>query len=211
MGTDSGTVRASSVGVVLPYAGQGRRTCRFSLSHVLRVIPIVAVASVLSLTVGARPAGGQSVSEPEAKAAFLLNFARFTQWPVEALLPGEPLTICASDRAVADALEVTVRGREAGNRAVAARRIQIDGAYGDCDVLYVTRLDQRRAARLLESVLSAPVLTVSDEAGFARWGGDIELFIENGRMGFLVNRKAAERVGIRLSSRLLGLARLWKD
>jgi hypothetical protein len=175
------------------------------------MIPVVVVAAVLSLTVGARPAAVQSVSEPEAKAAFLLNFARFAQWPAEALLPGEPLTICASDRDVADALEVTARGREAGNRAVAARRIHVDGAYGDCDVLYVTRLGQRRAARLLESVLSAPVLTVSDETGFASWGGDIELFIENGRMGFLVNRKAAERVGVRLSSRLLGLARLWKD
>jgi hypothetical protein len=197
--------------VVLPYAGQGRLTCRLSVSFALRMIPVVAVASVLSLTVGARPTTGQSVTEPAAKAAFLLNFARFTQWPVEALLPGEPLTICASDRDVADALEVTVRGREAGNRAVAARRIHIDGPFGDCDVLYVTRLDKRRAARLLESVLGAPVLTVSDEAGFAGWGGDIELFIEDGRMGFLVNRKAAERVGVRLSSRLLGLARFWKD
>lgn len=197
--------------MVPPSDGPRRLNRRLSASQVFGLSPLIAIGSVLLLTAGMRPADGQTVSEPEAKAAFLLNFARFTQWPVEARPPAGPLTICATDRDVADALNVTVAGREADSRPVAARRVTMDGTFEGCDVLYVTGLDQRRATRLLQSVSTAPVLTVSDESGFASWGGDIELFIEDGRMGFLVNRKAAERVGVRLSSRLLGLARLWKD
>jgi len=52
---------------------------------------------------------------------------------------------------------------------------------------------------------------VSDVTGFARWDGGVEVTLEGGRMGLLVNRTAAERTGLRLSSRLLGVGRLLED
>ena len=39
-------------------------------------------------------------------------------------------------------------------------------------------------------------------------GGIIELFVEDGRMLFAINVDAADRAGVRLSSRLLGLAKV---
>ncbi len=181
------------------------------MSLLVRTLPVGPVAFVVLLTAGGSTITGQSVSEPAATAAFLLNFARFTQWPADTLSPTEPLTICATDRDVAAALGGAVKGRLAGNRPVVARRVQIDEAPGDCDVLYVAGVDQRRARRLFQSLGQRPVLTVSAESGFATWGGCLELFIENGRMGFLINRAAAEPLGLRFSSRLLALARPLKD
>ena len=56
-----------------------------------------------------------------------------------------------------------------------------------------------------------PVLTVGDGKGFSHAGGIIELFVEGGKMRFAINMDAAERAGLHLSSRLLGLAKVVRD
>lgn len=69
--------------------------------------------------------------------------------------------------------------------------------------------DQAGALDDLErTVEDAPVLLVGESEGFAARGGVINLYTEDGRIRFEINRKAAERRGLRLSSRLLRLARL---
>jgi hypothetical protein len=159
----------------------------------------------------ATTASQTALSAPDATAAYLLNFARFTEWPESALPPSAPIVICAADQDVAEALERWVRGRLAQDRVVRARRLRPVDSVAECAVLYVTGADQARTAQLLRVAGSAPILTVGDTPGFARWGGGIELMLEHGRMVFMVNRAAVERTGLRLSSRLLGVARPLKD
>jgi hypothetical protein len=173
------------------------------LGGVLTLLGVVLTSATI--------ASQTALSAPDATAAYLLNFARFTEWPERALPPSAPIVICAADQDVAEALERWVRGRLAQDRLVRARRLRPADSVAECAVLYVTGVDQARTAQLLRVAGSAPILTVSDTAGFARWGGGIELMLEHGRMVFLVNRAAAERTGLRLSSRLLGVARLLKD
>jgi len=72
-------------------------------------------------------------------------------------------------------------------------------------------LDTGKSSALLESVAGKPVLTVSDLDRFAAHGGVADFFVENGTMRFSINLEAAQRNGIRLSSKLLSLARIVKD
>ena len=69
----------------------------------------------------------------------------------------------------------------------------------------------RRSADGLDAIRTLPVLTVSDGKGFASAGGIIELYVEDGRMRFAINVDAAERTRLRISSRLLGLAKVVRD
>ena len=62
-----------------------------------------------------------------------------------------------------------------------------------------------------ETVKGVFVFTVSDAARFAQTGGMVELFVENGRMRFAVNVDALERAHVRLSSRVLALAKIVRD
>ena len=63
----------------------------------------------------------------------------------------------------------------------------------------------------MSGIRTLPVLTVSDGKGFAQAGGIIELYVEGGRMRFAINVDATARSGLRLSSRLLGLAKVIRD
>jgi hypothetical protein len=63
----------------------------------------------------------------------------------------------------------------------------------------------------LDGIKTLPVLSVSDGKGFSQSGGIIELYVEGGRMRFAINVDAAERSGLHLSSRLLGLAKVMRS
>ena len=43
--------------------------------------------------------GSQAVTQPALKAAFLFNFAKFVEWPTDAV-GSSPLTLCVLDDAV---------------------------------------------------------------------------------------------------------------
>jgi hypothetical protein len=174
------------------------------------------MALVFSIVCATVPAAGEGhipqTNDPELKAAFLLNFAKFTVWPPEMLPPDSPLIACVlGGGRVAEALEDLTRGQQVQGREVIVRRIDADGPIRTCHLLYGTALEGPRAAAVVGKVASAPVLTVSDSADFASRGGIANFYVDAGRMRFAVNPEAATRAGLRLSSRLLNLARLVKE
>lgn len=184
----------------------------------MRFLRGASVVGVLVLAATARPgwAQQQSVSEPALKAAFLFNFAKFTEWPADALAPGAPLRLCLTDAAVADALDATVTGRSITGHPVTTSRVSVprsaaDDSLSGCAVAYVTGLDAKKAADVLGSIQTAAVFSVSDFADFAAMGGVANFLVEGDRMRFALNPAAAERVRLRLNSQLLAVARLTKD
>ena len=143
------------------------------------------------------------------KAAFLYNFAKFAEWT--ALPPGAPIVVCVvGDDEVAAALVAIVRGQTIGGRTVDTWRPVEVKTWRSCHVLYTTAAENR-AGGGVSGLRTLPVLTVSDSKGFAQSGGIIELYVEDERLRFAINVDALERSGLRLSSRLLGLAKIVHD
>jgi len=154
----------------------------------------------------------QGTPESALKAAFLYNFVKFAAWPTVAAPPDSALKLCVlGDEAVEIALEQTVKDRQVDGHALAVASVKVEGALGSCHVLYVTGLDRRGSVQLIERVKAAPVFTVSDLDAFAALGGVGQLFVENGKMKFALNPTSAQRAGLRLSSKLLALAKIVKD
>ena len=168
---------------------------------------------MLSTTIGialGSTAAAQGVSASDLKAAFLFNFAKFAEWP--SLAPDAPVTVCVfGDDRVAKSLSENVRGQSVETHLVSVVRLPGDVPTRSCQVLFVTGPDARRSAALVEEAAPAPVLTVSDNTRFAETGGMVELFFESGRMRFAVNVDAVQRSRVRLSSRLLGLAKIVRN
>jgi len=154
----------------------------------------------------------ETVTAPALKAAFLYNFAKFTEWPPEALRSAAPIEICFSgDAQVANALEEVTRGHDVAGHRLVLRRVDPLGTGQTCHMLYVADLTAKTAIQVVERVKGVPVLAVSDFQGFASIGGNTEFFVEGGRMRFAVNLEATQRSGLRLSSKLLTLAKTVED
>jgi hypothetical protein len=171
----------------------------------VRAAIAIAVVAALSAAPAAQP-----VAAPALKAAFLYNFVKFAEWP--GLAAAAPIAACVvGDEGIADALAETVRGRNIDGHGLEVSRPESGAAWRLCHLLFIADAQSAQFARGKASIGGVPVLTVSDGKDFSRSGGMIELYLEGGQIRFAINVDAAERSGLRLSSRLLGLARIVRD
>jgi hypothetical protein len=152
----------------------------------------------------------QASDEAHVKAVFLSNFAKFVEWPQQTFKSSEdPLTICIfGPSAVEPALREIASRKADGERRLAVIRLA-EGTTA-CQILFVSAIATRRAQAVLDQVRSRSILTVGESAGFAAGGGIINFTIEDGRVRFEINLKAAERAHVQVSSRLLSLAQIVK-
>jgi hypothetical protein len=169
----------------------------------VRTAILVAVALLVC-----RSGVAQEPLEIEVKAAFIYNFTKFIDWPAGTPAGQEPFRLCVvSDEALQRSIQKTIAGETINGRPFASVVPRTAEEARKCQVLFVSRQDEVQATRMLSAVKDLPVLTVSDRAEFARRGGGIELVREDNRIRFDVNVPGAERGGIKLSSRLLRVAR----
>jgi hypothetical protein len=176
------------------------------LRRSLLLLLLLALPAVLA---GAQEASSPAPLEYEIKAAFLYNFVKFVEWPPEAFA-GErsPLTICIyGTDPFGASLDGVVRGESLGERRLLVQRPEEPDDLRDCHVLFVSRSERQRMPEVLARVEGAPVLTVGDADGFLRAGGMINFVLEENKVRFLINQAAAERSGLRISSKLLRLAK----
>jgi hypothetical protein len=158
------------------------------------------------LTVLTPLTGADDAPEYAVKAAFLLNFARFVEWPATAFSsPNAPLEICIFGHdPFGRMLDDVVRGEVVQDRSIVVRHVSGVPKPGTCQTFFVTS-DARVAS--VRSLLPRGVLLVSDVPRTLRDGVMIAFAIEERRVRFDINQKAAESAGLKISSKLLSVAR----
>lgn len=173
----------------------------------------VCVLGVVGLVLYADPCTSQEPTaiEPHVKAAFIYNFLKFTEWPVETLASG-PLIVCvAGSPAVAESLKTATRQGRPLDHDVTVVEITADAVPKFCHLIYVAQADEATARRWLAALHGSTAFSVSDCARFAQLGGVANFFVEDGRLRFAVNVDAARRASLHISSRMLMLATIVKD
>jgi len=175
----------------------------------LRRIPHVTCIVITVLLLVGGMASAQDVPESTLKAAFIYNFAKFTEWPASVVAATKPLAFCViGDPAVGDALEQAVRGRMLGGHTLGVSQVAPIGPPRGCHVLYLSGVTVAAAAQFVAVLRDEPVLTMSDVEGFTDRGGIAQCFFEHGQLRFNIRLESVTRARLQISSRLLVLARL---
>jgi hypothetical protein len=152
--------------------------------------------------------GGQAMDEYQVKAAFVVKFAGFVEWPAAAFKsPADPLTICVMGRnPFGHQLESMVEGKVVDGRTFALRAITDARDAISCQILFISSSERLRFRSILELLKSSSVLPVGDTDDFITEGGVINLRLESGKVRIEIDARAAKAKNLRISSRLLELA-----
>ena len=152
------------------------------------------------------------VDEYQVKAFFLYNFARYVQWPSQKFnAPADPIVICVlGQNPFGTDLEDAVRGKVVESRAVVVRHISDIYPQCHCHILFVSGPERKRFRSSLGAIKGSGILTVGETEGFANEDGVVNLKLEDGKVRFEINVRAAEEEQLRISSKLLNLARIVK-
>lgn len=151
----------------------------------------------------------QRRGEYEVKAAIVYNILKFVEWPQDG--PGSPeLRICVVGDMLDAAPFFELEELQAAGRRVTVVRSGPESVR-DCQVLFLAIQDERRLHTLVRSVKGAPVLTITEHPGSCRSGSVVNFIIADRKVGFEINASAARRAGLKVSSKLLKLARIVLD
>jgi hypothetical protein len=149
-------------------------------------------------------------SESAVKAAFLFHFAQFTEWPTNTFKDAAtPLTFCTlgADPFQGE-LDRSLSGETIGKRPVRVVHVTRIAEAQDCQIIFAGADERKQIPALLASLKELPVLTVGETESFVRDGGMIGVYLEANKMRFDVNLRSAEDVKLKISAKLLALARM---
>lgn len=147
--------------------------------------------------------------EYQVKAAYLFNFLKFVEWPEEAIPdPLAPIVIGISgDDPFCNALPHIMTGKTAQGRDLVIQKYRSGEDMRGAHILFISSSEKKRLPQILSSLRASSVLTVSDSEGFLEAGGMIQFLSENDRVRFSVNVDATNRAKLKISSKLLSLAK----
>jgi hypothetical protein len=168
---------------------------------------ILAAATAL---LGAPPthARAQTPLETAVKAAYLLKFGAFVEWPATAFDgPAGPVHICISGPDPFGALlDRAVEGQLIAGRSITVQRMDHVDKGADCHILFVAASPRQPVADALERVRGAPVLTVTDNGPDPASRGVIDFVLRDNHVRFRIDGRTAGEGGLAISSKLLSLA-----
>ena len=157
-------------------------------------------------------AHAQTPSEHQLKAAFIYNFAKFVEWPSTAGdNPTLPIVIgiLGNDPFGRDIDEV-INGKTANGRSLIIKRFSHVRDLAHCQILFVSSSERNNLKRIFGAATPG-ILTVGETEQFADAGGIIQLTMINGKVHMVINQAAAERAGLKISAKLLSLARVIRN
>ena len=152
------------------------------------------LATVLS------PALDLFAREPEeyaVKAAFVLNFAKVTNWPDTTFQDSpENIDLCVvGDEHLIEAFQ-SIDGKQVGQRILRIRNIATASDSKDCEMLFVGNdIDRAALLRYFAAVKGRPVLTIGEIPDFAKIGGVINFISRNGRLNLFSTRAGRPLAG----------------
>jgi hypothetical protein len=177
--------------------------------HVRKGLLFLSSCLGLCLALGqcaAQPAG--QPSEYEIKAAFLFNFAKFTEWPSSAFAAdSSPIVIgTLGGNPFGDALERALKNKTLNNRPLVFKEFTTAEQATNCHVLFINSAEKARFPEILKTLRSSSVLTVSESDDFIAAGGMINFFPEGNKVRFQINDQAVKAGRLKLSAKLMSLA-----
>jgi len=166
----------------------------------------------LSMSILLATAQESALPESQVKAAFVLNFAKFVDWPPGAFSsPDAPFQMCVlGDGLIGKPLTELTAGKLIAGRTIQVLHLRSLPEARHCHVLFIHSSEKKRIGAIVDGLRDRPILTVGDTQDFAQAGVMINLYTEDDNIRFEIGLANAESAGLKVSSKLLALARIVK-
>jgi len=172
---------------------------------------VVALAGLSALWLS--QATALESDEYTVKAAFIYNFAKFVEWPEGAFDDtATPIDLCIIGGSGIREKISTIADKRAQGRSFNVHVIAHVHETAFCHIAYfIAESNAEKSAAPAKGKQPEGVLTIGDAPGFVEGGGIIAFVVTNNKVQFRINLDAADRAHLRISSKLLQLAEIYRE
>ncbi len=161
------------------------------------------LVKILLCTVGALWFGLLVAQQPKDKvyAVFLLNFARFIEWPKDASTDEFVIGVL-DDPPLASELKNVAKLRTIGNQKIRVKEYQAISQVDFCHILFVPEHESAQVPTIIGMFPYSAMLVVTEKEGLAKAGSNINFLVMNGKIKFELNLRAMRGRGLKVSAEL---------
>jgi len=171
------------------------------------------IGAVIALLTVAWPCRADAPTrEYQVKAAFVYNFTQFVEWPDSAFASKDSPFVVATVGAdpFNGALEQAMAAKSVADRSVTVEHFASVDSVGPCQLLFVPASQDSSAKALCDKLDGKPVLTIGESDEFLPAGGGVRFFFEDNRIRFEINLDPIAADGLKVSAKLMKLARIYR-
>lgn len=166
-----------------------------SLMNLLSVLPLCLLYPSC--------ANAEETTEYRLKAAFLYNFAAYTEWPIP---PTHDLKMCIYGKDPFGKNLNYINNKKINEHTLVVYHVDNINDLTDCHIVFITQSTINHLTELINRLDKQPILTVADTPGVGRQGVILNMTVQNEKIIFEANSAVAKRKGLKLSSQLLRFA-----
>jgi hypothetical protein len=155
-------------------------------------------------------AAARATVEAEIKVEFIERITRFVEWPAGSFSdPDGPFVLCTmGQHGLGDFVARLAKDRKVRDRRVHLVTAKELDELKPCHLVFIGKSEAERLDKILLRTGNRPILTVADSAGFGERGVLVNFYRDGDNVRFEINAKAAEKTGLKLSSKVLRLAKI---
>lgn len=168
------------------------------------------ISALLAIGLAARAGRGADmpITEYRVKALFLLNFARYVEWPADGFEnASSPIVIgvIGEDRFGVD-LAAAVEGKRVDGRPILSREVRSAAESEACQILFISASEGTGIGGILRRIRTRPILSVGESDQFMELGGIVNFVKKHGKVRLEISLDAARAAQLKISSKLLSVA-----
>lgn len=177
--------------------------------NICSLLLAVCLLGVCTEATGANNAADPAVTEYQVKALYLYYFAKFVDWPQNTFAnKTSPIIIgIIGDVSFGNLVEEIAKNKTAQEHPIVIRRLKWSSDLRSCHMLFISTFEHKRFAQISAILHSSPILTITEMEDGVQDKGIMNLIIEGSKVQFEVDIAAAERAQLRISSKLLRMAK----
>ena len=142
----------------------------------------------------------------EVKAAYLLQFSKYVEWPEDISADNEKvITLCILGQDPFGSI-IDQANRFFHDKKIKIKRINNLANIKNCQILFVGADQQQQMEKIIEAVATQPILLISDKKDFLERGGMINFIPIGKKIRFNINLKNCKNNQLKISSKLLKVA-----
>lgn len=187
-----------------------RPSRRFRFPQLARRVTVLAtvILSVLLMAGPGNAAESPSLTERQVKALFLFNFAKYVDWPANALTTSNAAIVIdvVGEDGFGDEFKRVTGDRTVNGRKVVVKQVEDTADLKECQILFIGITEKGHLPEILDAVKNSAVLTVGETDQFLAMEGMINFTKKENKIHLEINLAPAQRANLKLSSKLLTVA-----
>ena len=143
----------------------------------------------------------QNDDDNNISSNFIIDLIHKVEWPAGSNLDSFVINVVGDDKMV-PALKSVAQSKS--NKKVIINSLSLNDNFEQCQILFIATDSLSHLAKILKRVENKPILTVSNQGTFARYGVMINIRdVKNNKIKYAVNNMTARKAKLKISDDLL--------